>query len=103
METVNTWIAMAVSVMAVLGGVAGMLGWLAHTLDAQIPQQLGPTNAPIEAQEQSLQARIDHLDRRMDDFDVKLDHVSKVLDLRLRPLEQDMALIKRHLLGSPAA
>jgi hypothetical protein len=114
MENVNTWLAALVAVFSVLAGMAAMLRAVVNTLDsridARIATHLGPTNdridatdARIEEQGRSLSERIDALSARMDAFDTKLDHVAEVVDLRLKPLEEDMALVKRHLLGSPAA
>lgn len=122
MESVNTWIAVAVGVITVLAGMAAMFRSTIRALDGRIDVRLGagldarlpPMEARIDARIDGLSDRldgridglsdrIDRLSTRMGGFDIKLDHLAEVVDLRLKPLEQDMDLIKRHILGLPAA
>ncbi|WP_460786970.1 hypothetical protein [Nocardioides maradonensis] len=96
----NTWLAAAVAVITVLAGTAAMLRWVVHNLDTRIDRRIGDHLLPLQVR---IDGRIDALSTRMDAFETKLDHVAEVVDLRLKPLEEDMALVKRHLLGLPAA
>jgi archaellum component FlaC len=64
----------------------------------------------IDRRLDGIDQRFDGIDRRLDGIDAdiqrldtKVDHLAEVVDLRMRPLEVDMGLLKQHLLGTPAA
>ena len=83
------------------------------TLDAAFDIKLSPIHRRldgidtrldgIDTRLDGIDTRLDGIDGRIDRLDAKVDHIAEVVDLRLRPLEADMALVKQHLLGTPAA
>lgn len=96
MDTVNEWVGLAVGVIGVLAGVAALLRWTVSQLDSRIDAKLSAGLNPINR-------RLDALDVKIDRVEERVDHVAVVVDLRLRPIEADMALVKQRLLGTPAA
>ncbi|KAA1421871.1 hypothetical protein F0U44_06280 [Nocardioides humilatus] len=78
----NSWLGLILGMLGVLAGVGAMLRALLSSLDARIDAKLDAKLSPLES---------------------KVDHIAEVVDLRLRPLEEDMRLVKQHLLGTPAA
>ena len=125
MDSVNEWVGLLLGVVGVLTGVGAMLRWtsasMLRTLDARIEATLesklesklgsmfDAKLAPIlhrldalEARVAALETRADRLEAKVVALDVKVGHIAEVLDLRLRPVESDMRLVKQHLLGTPA-
>lgn len=104
MDAVNAWLGLALGMFGVLAGVAAMLRWTAaqviRSLDERIDTKL---DTKLDALESKIDAKLAPINRRLDALEVKVDHLAEVVDLRLRPLEEDMRLVKQHLLGTTAA
>jgi hypothetical protein len=64
-------------------------------------------DAKIDGVEQRLSARIDGTDAKIDGveqrLDAKIDALAKLTEAQLRPLQEDVSLIKQRLFGQPAA
>jgi hypothetical protein len=80
-----------------------------------VEQRLGAridgTDARIDGLEQRLDTKIDGLGERLDTkidgaeqrLDAKIDSLAKLTEAQLRPLQEDVSLIKQRLFGQPAA
>ncbi len=93
MDAVNDWTGALLGAIGVIAAGASSARWLVTTLTKQMRVVAAETVA----------ATVGPLEARLDGLETKVDHLAEVVDLRIRPLESDMALIKQHLLGSPAA
>ncbi len=93
MDAVNDWTGALLGAIGVIAAGVAAARWLVTTLTKQMRVVAAETVA----------ATVGPLEARLDGLETKVDHLAEVVDLRIRPLESDMALIKQHLLGSPAA
>lgn len=100
MDAVNAWLGLALGMFGVLAGVAAMLRWTAAQVIRSLDERI---DTKLDALESKIDAKLAPINRRLDALESKVDHLAEVVDLRLRPLEEDMRLVKQHLLGTTAA
>ena len=85
----TTWAQTITIVVSTLVGVGTLMGMFWRAL-----------NARFDVRFEALGTRIDGAEQRLD---AKIDALAKLTEAQLRPLQEDMALVKQRLFAPPAA
>jgi hypothetical protein len=100
MAQVSTIMTMIGTGLAIIGSMFGMVRWLRASVSRD-------SDLKIDGLGQQMGARIDAVDVKIDGVEQRLsERVAfgiNLTDVRLKALEEDMSLIKQHLLGRQLA